>query len=82
MVKKYWGSEKTKIDYRQIDQLIIKKFNGTHPKVMNKWLLHSNEIFQVDSNYQLSSKQKKHRIMMKVEKLFGIELSKKHFKLI
>jgi glycosyltransferase involved in cell wall biosynthesis len=82
MVKKYWDADSMKIDYSQIDQLIIKEFKGTHPEVINNWLLKSDEMYQADPTYRLNKKQKKHRIMIKIEKLFGLELSKKHFKLI
>ena len=34
------------------------------------------------TNYQLNKKQKKHRLMIMLENIFGIELSKKHYKLI
>ena len=36
----------------------------------------------VKRSHVLTKKQKKHRIMLKLEKLFGIELSKKHYKLV
>jgi len=39
-------------------------------------------IYQADSNYEPTKKQKKHRLMLKLEKLFGLELSKKHYKLV
>jgi len=81
-VQKYWGGAPTTVDYSQIDQLIIKEFQGGHPEIMNNWLLKSDEVYQADPTYKLSSKQKKHRMMIKVEKLFGIDLSKKHFKLV
>jgi hypothetical protein len=81
-VKKYWDTDIVHIDYSQIDQLIIKEFKGTHPEIIKNWLLKSDEIYQADTNYKLNAKQKKHRIMIKIEQLFGLELSKKHFKLI
>ena len=31
---------------------------------------------------KLSAKERKHRIMVKVENIFGCDLSKKHFKII
>ena len=37
-------------------------------------------LIQVDPAYQPTKKQKKHRIMLKLEKFFGIDLSKKHYK--
>ena len=81
-VQKYWGGSAKKIDYSKMDQSIIKKFQGTHPKIIQDWLPNDVELFQVDPSYKLTKKQKKHRIMIFFEKLFGLELSKKHFKLV
>ena len=81
-VKKYWGSKHVKIDYSQMDLSIIKKFSGTHPTVVQDWLPEVEGVFQVNPKYTLTKKQKKHLLMIKLEKLFGLELSKKHFKLV
>jgi len=81
-VQKYWGKEPAKIDYSQMDQSIIKQFCGTHPAIVHHWLPRAEGVFQVDPKYTLTKKQKKHRIILKLEKLFGLNLSKKHFKLV
>ena len=81
-VQKYWGKKHVRIDYSQMDQHIIKEFYGTHPKIVQEWLPKDAGIFKVDSSYQLTKKQKKHRFMIQLEKLFSIDLSKKHYKLI
>jgi len=81
-VQQYWGGEPAKIDYSQMDQSIIKEFTGTHPKVAQDWLPKEKGIYQVDPSYEPTKKQKKHRLMLKLEKLFGLELSKKHYRLI
>jgi hypothetical protein len=81
-VQKYWGGKPVKIDYSQMDQSIIKQFSGTHPIVVQDWLPRVKGVFQVDPKYTLTKKQKKHLLMKKLEKLFGLELSKKHFKLV
>ena len=81
-VQKYWGKSPSKIDYSQIDQSIIKEFTGTHPHCMLNWLPKEKGVYVADSNYQLNTKQKKHRQMIKLELLFGLELSKKHYKLV
>lgn len=81
-VQKYWGSNPVKIDYSQMDQLIIKEFTGTHPKVITSWLENDEGLYKTDPNYKLTKKQKKHRVMIKIEKYFHLELSKKHFKLV
>ena len=81
-VQKYWGENPVKVDYSQMDQSIIKKFEGTHPKVVKSWLPKDSGLYRVDENFQLTKKQKKHRIMIKFENFFGLELSKKHYKLL
>jgi hypothetical protein len=81
-IQKYWGGKPISINYSQMDKLIIKQFSGTHPAVVEDWLPKAQGIFQVDPKYTLTKKQKKHLLMIKLEKLFGLELSKKHFKLV
>jgi hypothetical protein len=81
-VKKYWGEDHEKIDYSQMDQSIIKEFKGTHPEVIKNWLPKENGIYKADTKYKLNKKQKKHRFMIRLEKFFHVELSKKHYKLI
>ena len=81
-VQKYWGGSAKKIDYSKMDQSIIREFKGTHPKIIQNWLPNDIELFKADPSYKLTNKQKKHRIMIFFENLFGLELSKKHFKLV
>ncbi len=81
-VQKYWGKTHKFIDYSQIDGSIIKEFKGTHPKVVQGWLPKAEDIFRADPNHKLTRKEKKHRLMLKIEKWFGVELSKKHYKLV
>ena len=81
-VQKYWGRSHKQIDYSQMDYKIFKKYKGTHPKVVQDWLPNDEGIFQVDPSYKLTKKQKRHRVMIKIENIFKIDLSKKHYKLI
>ena len=81
-VQKYWGSRHHKIDYSKMDQSIIKEFDGTHPAIIQEWLPKQSGLYEVDPNYQPTRKQKKHRIILKLEKMFGLELSKKHYKIV
>ena len=81
-VNKYWNSEPAKIDYSQMDQSIIELFQGKHPELILDWLPNEKGLFRADQNYKLTSKQKKHRIMILIEKFFGMDLSKKHYKLL
>jgi hypothetical protein len=81
-VQMYWSTKPVKIDYSQMDQSIIKEFKGTHPKVMRECLKNDKGLYQVDSSYKPTKKQKKHRMMIKLENFFHLELSKKHYKLV
>jgi len=81
-VQKYWGGVPVKIDYTQMDKKIIQEFHGIHPEIMKDWLPKDTGLYKVDSAYKLTRKQIKHRLMIKLEKLFGLEMSKKHYKLV
>lgn len=81
-VQQYWNKSHQTIDYSQIDQNIIKEFTGTHPEIVEDWLPDAEDIYRADPHYQLTKKEKKHRFMIRLEKLFGLELSKKHYKLV
>jgi hypothetical protein len=81
-VQKYWGNSHSQIDYSKIDLTIIKEFTGSHPKSIKAWLPNEKGVFEADKNYIISRKEQKHRVMLILEKLFGFELSKKHYKLL
>lgn len=81
-VQKYWRSDYIMIDYTQKDDSIIKEFLGSHPKIVQDWLPQSSGLFRVDPNYSLTNKEKKHRVIKKIENIFGLDLSKKHYKLV
>jgi len=81
-VQKYWGGKPATIDYSQMDQTIIQEFRGTHPEIIKNWLPKEDKVFLASISYKLTSKQRKHRLMIKLENYFGLELSKKHYKLI
>jgi hypothetical protein len=82
-VLKYWESNASRtIDYTQIDPAVLKLFDGTHPKVMQGWLPKADGLFQADPNHSLTSREKKHRRMLKLEELFGIRFNKKHYRLV
>ena len=81
-VQKYWGGKPLIIDYSQMDQSIITEFRGNHPKIVESWLPKAEGLFRTDPSYTPTKKQKKHQISIKIENFFGIDLSKKHYKLV
>jgi len=82
-VHKYWEAKPAaKVDYSKIDPQALKPFIGEHPEIVRDWLPKADGLFQADPNHQLTSREKKHRLMMKLEKMFGMQFSKKHYRLV
>jgi len=79
-VQRYWGKRHTNVEYSQIDPMILKEFKGSHPKIISEWLPKDKGVFKTDPDYKPTLKQKKHRIMIKIEKIIASDLSKKHYK--
>lgn len=82
-VQKYWNKKHTKdVNYADVDFSILREFKGTHPAIVKDWLPKEKGLFQANPNHKLTRREKKHRLMMKLENWFGLELSKKHYKLV
>jgi hypothetical protein len=77
---KYWENKPAdKVDYSKIDAAVLKLFSGEHPKAVQEWLPAAEGIFQADPNHQLTSREKKHRRMLWLEKALGLKFNKKHY---
>ncbi len=82
-VEKYWrATVSPEVKYSEIDGAILKGFKGSHPKVIQAWLPDDEGIFKPDPSHKLTKKEIKHRMGLIIEKIFGIDLCKKHFRLI
>lgn len=82
-VGKYWGHDHPLFNGYQIDEQALSPFSGRHPDIVKNWLANEAEkSFTPNPNYQPTKRELKHRWAMKLERLFGWELSKKHFSLI
>jgi glycosyltransferase involved in cell wall biosynthesis len=82
-VAKFWSSGPlAPVVYADIDPQILRRFSGTHPKAAQSWLLPADGIFQADPNHRLTSREKKHRLMLKLEQWFGFRFNKKHYRLV
>jgi hypothetical protein len=78
----YWADCSSTIDYTAVDPSTLRRFTGTHPKAILGWLPPAEGLFQANPQHQLTRRERKHRVMMKFEKWFGWELSKKHYTLV
>ena len=82
-VSKYWSHEPPKMQYSQVDARSLSPFTGTHPAVMQEWLRNEAEQhLQVDPNYRLTRRDKRLWLKQRLEQLTGLDLSRKHFKLV
>ncbi len=83
-VSKYWGKSPPKFDgYGAVDPLALAKFSGTHPQVVQQWLTdHAESVLTVDPGYAPSARDRRHRWAMRLERVFGLDLSKKHYRLV
>jgi glycosyltransferase involved in cell wall biosynthesis len=80
---KYWQDRSSStVDYSQIDPAVLKLFTGAHPKIVQEWLPKADGLFQADLKYQLNSREKKHRLMLKLERAFNLRFNKKHYRLV
>jgi hypothetical protein len=83
-VSKYWGHTPPSFrGYGDIDPQALAPFTGTHPRVVQQWLAEEAETrFAPNAGYQPNRRERRHRRMMALERLFGLELSKKHYTLV
>ena len=82
-ITKYWGGSPPNVDYRQIDSRAVERFAGTHPILIQDWLNNEAESqFSPDPQHVLTAREKKHRWSMKLERLLGLDLRHKHYRLV
>jgi glycosyltransferase involved in cell wall biosynthesis len=82
-VSKFWSHGAPTVRYSQFDAQVLQPFTGTHPELVKPWLESSAEkSFTINPDYKLTKREKRHRWLMKLEKTFGLDFSRKHFKLV
>jgi glycosyltransferase involved in cell wall biosynthesis len=73
------GQNKTSM-CRQVDPATLRRFEGAHPAMMKDVLkLELHELFETDPAHKLSFREKRHRGVMLIERMTGLDLSNKHF---
>ncbi len=83
-VSRYWGHAPPDFSgYGDIDPQALESFEGSHPEIMQQWLgENTQQSLALNPNYKPTRREHRHRWMMRIERLFGWELSKKHYRLI
>ena len=79
----YWAKDVFYGTYGDIDPEQIGSFEGSHPAVMEAWLrTDASPGFEFNPQHRLTRRERKHRLLAKLENRFGWDFSKKHFKVI
>ena len=82
-VSKYWSHGAPTVHYGNIDPQSLVPYTGTHPALMADWLRdEAEQHFAPDPAHVLTSRERKHRLSMRVERLLGVDLSRKHYRLV
>lgn len=82
-VGQYWGHEHPLFNGYRIDPLALEPYNGMHPAIVQEWLRKEAQIsYEPDLDHRPTRREARHRWMMRIERAFGLELSKKHYRLI
>ena len=82
-VARHWSNQTPKpITYANINPETLRLYTGRHPEAVRGWLKPAAGIFQADPNHRLTSRERKHSLMLKLERWFGVRFSKKHYRLV
>ena len=82
-VGKYWKHDHPLFNGYQINPEALKPFSGRHPNLIEPWLKNDAEKeFTPDAHHNPTKRERRHYLEMKIERLLGVDLSKKHFKRI
>ena len=79
----YWGKDHPLFNGYQIDPRAIAPFLASHPAVVSNWLATEAEAsFAAGAGYQPTRRELRHRRLMALERLLGLELGHKHYRLV
>ena len=76
---RHWSDKKLEPDIMAVDAAALRSFRGTHPSVMAERTNPAEGLFQPDPNHRLTRRERRHRWMMKIERMTGLDFSSRHF---
>lgn len=81
LVSGYWNKKAAKFPgYGWVDTAELVRFEGSHPMVMKRWIqMVAEKTFEQAPDYKLSMRDVRHRIRFFLERIFNVELTKKHY---
>jgi hypothetical protein len=81
-VERYWNKAPQDFKRYEIDPMAVRPYTGSHPALMRRWLEErADDNWQPNAGHQPTSRERRHRLAMKLEAVFGLDLSRKHFKM-
>lgn len=75
------GGQTKKDVYEKVDPDSLRLFTGTHPKIIQPLL--KNEVkglFPTHPGYRLTWRERRHKFLMVLERVFGLDFAKNHFR--
>jgi hypothetical protein len=82
-VSKYWSHGAPVVQYGNIDPQSLTPYTGSHPALMADWLAAEAEHhFAPNPQHVPTRRERKHRASMQLERWFGWDLSRKHYRLV
>lgn len=83
-ISRYWSNKSAPvINYGDFDPEVLRKFVGVHPDIILPWIENfSEKNFKLNPNYAISSREFRHRLLMKLERALNLDFSRKHFNIV
>jgi len=83
-VNRYWGNESQHVSFvYDVDPEALEPFEGKHPEIIRRWIREKSEKnFIPDLKRSPNRTEVRHRISRAFNKVTGINMTKKHFKLL
>lgn len=82
-IKSLFGSNKaSEVDFGEIDPQVLRPFEGTHPTPIRAWLPKADGLFTSNPGYVPTARERRHRWLVRLEKLLGFEFNRCHYRLV
>lgn len=76
------AAKKKDIGIGRIDPRVLRPYAGTHPAAVQSWLPPGDGLYEPDPDYVPTSRDKRHRLQMRIERLLGFEFNRSHYRLL
>lgn len=80
-VSTYWGkTAPTDLTYSNVDSTILSLFSDSHPALIDDFFPKEKGLYCANPNHTLTSREKRQRLKKTFGRIFGLDLSRRHFK--